>query len=81
LYDPLKENVKKTIQQFYNAGISVKLLTGDYPETGMNIAQLAGIKNNEKFLSGEEILVMNEAQLKTAVKIQPFLHACSECKT
>jgi len=68
LYDPLKENVKKTIQQFYNAGISVKLLTGDYPETGMNIAQLAGIKNNEKFLSGEEILVMNEAQLKTAVK-------------
>jgi len=68
LYDPLKGNAERTLKQFYNAGIPVKLLTGDYPETAMNIAGMAGIKNSKKFLSGKEVRAMDEAQLRSAVK-------------
>lgn len=68
LYDPVKENVKETIQQFYEAGIDVKLLTGDYPETAMNIASIVGIKNSDHYVSGTQVLAMNETELKAAVK-------------
>ena len=68
LYDPVKENIAKALQQFYKAGISVKLLTGDYPETAINIANLVGIKNTSEFLSGQQVMAMNEDELKEAVK-------------
>ena len=67
LYDPVKEDIDESIQQFYKAGISVKLLTGDYPETAMNIARQVGIKNSSEFLSGQQVMAMNEEGLKEAV--------------
>ena len=68
LYDPVKENMHDVLDQFYNAGISIQLLTGDYPETAMNIAGIVGIKNHTVFLTGEQVFAMNEEELRQAVK-------------
>jgi Ca2+-transporting ATPase len=43
LHDPPKENVPAVFSQFCNAAIKIKLLTVDYPETAMNIAEQVGM--------------------------------------
>lgn len=68
LYDPVKENIRDVLDQFYKAGISIQLLTGDYPETAMNIAGIVGIKNHTVFLTGEQVLIMPGEELRQAVK-------------
>lgn len=68
LYDPPKSNIADVLKQFYKAGIDVKLLTGDYPETAINIAGQTGILNHLKYTTGEEVMYMNTDELTKAVK-------------
>ncbi|MCH4822953.1 cation-transporting P-type ATPase [Gramella lutea] len=46
--DPPREDIKQTIQIYREAGIDVKMLTGDHPGTAMNIAESIGIFENEE---------------------------------
>ena len=39
LYDPPKKNMNEVLKRITDAKIEVKLLTGDYPETAINIAE------------------------------------------
>ncbi len=66
--DPPAENAAKTIEQFYDAGIQVKIITGDYAETAMAIASQVGIQNNGQVLLGKDVLLMNTAELQKQVK-------------
>ncbi len=66
-YDPPKKNMANTIQQFYNAGINVKMITGDYSETATAIASQIHLKNSSIVLTGNEVLAMNEQQLREKV--------------
>ena len=66
--DPPKENMAQTISKFYDAGIEVKVITGDYAETTMAIAAQAGIRNNKKCLLGKDVLQMEQEQLQVEVK-------------
>ncbi len=68
LYDPPKKNIQHVLKQFYDAKIEVKLITGDYPETAINIAGQAGIVNPLKYITGEAVINMSEDELKQAVK-------------
>ncbi len=68
LYDPPKKNISKVFKQFYDAKITVKLITGDYPETAVNIAEQVGMFGYLKYLTGDEVIKMNEAELQEAVK-------------
>lgn len=68
LYDPPKENVREVMKKFDEAKLEVKLLTGDFPETALNIAGQVGMNRAEKYLSGEVVMGMNDEQLKQAVK-------------
>jgi P-type Ca2+ transporter type 2C len=68
MFDPLKKNIPEVLKKIYDAKIEIKLITGDYPETAINIAQQAGIQNPLRFYTGEEIINMNEEKLKTSVK-------------
>jgi P-type Ca2+ transporter type 2C len=68
LYDPPKQNIRSVIQQFYDAKIGVMLLTGDFPETAVNIAGKAGISGNLKYLTGEQVMNMNDQELSESVK-------------
>jgi len=66
-YDPPKKNIKDILQQFYEAGINVKMITGDYSETAIAIADQIDLKNSLNVLTGDEVMKMDEQQLRDKV--------------
>lgn len=50
--DPLRKEVPAAIQQCYEAGIDVRLVTGDAPNTAVSIAFQAGILRDDHFVHG-----------------------------
>lgn len=59
-YDPPKPNIDSVMQQFYEAGIQVKIITGDNSATTVAIAEMIGIKKPLVVMEGEEIMKLNE---------------------
>jgi Ca2+-transporting ATPase len=68
LYDPPKQNINEVFVKWYSAGIEIKLLTGDYAETAMNIASLVGIKKHSEYITGEEVMKLAPEELRNSVK-------------
>ncbi|MGE5106858.1 MAG: cation-translocating P-type ATPase [Sphingobacteriales bacterium] len=68
LYDPPRKNIDTVFNQWYEAGITIKLITGDYAETAINIAKQVGIRDCEKFITGYEVMKLSKAELKNVVK-------------
>ena len=68
LYDPPRDDAYFLIQQFYKAGIDIKLLTGDLAQTASTIAQQVGIKQQGKIFTGEEIMQMSDGALNLHIK-------------
>lgn len=66
-YDPPKENIKTVFDTFYNAGIQVKIVTGDNATTTSTIAKQIGFRNPENTMNGDELMKMDEATLKDKV--------------
>ncbi|MBN9314082.1 MAG: cation-translocating P-type ATPase [Chryseobacterium sp.] len=62
-YDPPKQNIQQVFRKIYDAGIKVKVITGDNADTTNAIAQQAGIKNNSPTVTGTEIAHHSEAEL------------------
>lgn len=63
LEDPIREEVPNAVKECYDAGIKVKMITGDYAETALSIAEQAGIDISGGALSGEEISMLNDDEL------------------
>lgn len=66
-YDPPKVNIKHVFEQFYKAGLAVKIITGDNTETTMAIAKQIGLKNHTTHYTGEQVMAMSVEQLGKAV--------------
>ncbi len=66
--DPPKDNITQTLQTFYKAGIDVKMITGDYPETAMAIAKQISFAHDNEVLTGDEVLKMDMPTLREKVK-------------
>lgn len=66
-YDPPKKNIAEVLKAFYGAGISVKILTGDYALTTQAIAREIHFRGDIS-LSGEELLLLSEKELQEEVK-------------
>lgn len=66
-YDPPKANIKNSIEQFYQAGITIKVLTGDDSQTTKAIGQKAGVKNANNDLQGENIMQLAAPQMIQAI--------------
>ena len=66
-YDPPKKNIDKVLQDFYAAGIAVKIITGDNEETTKAIAKQVGFKNFDKQISGEDLMKLSDADLQKTV--------------
>jgi len=66
--DPPKENIVETIKTFNEAGISVKMITGDYPETAIAIAGQIQLNHNREVLTGKDVLHLTSEELKEKVK-------------
>jgi Ca2+-transporting ATPase len=81
LYDPPRKNMPEVIGSFYKAGIAVKLLTGDYLETAVNISGQAGIRSGGEYLTGEQVLGMTDGQLAAAAeRVSIFARMFPEAK-
>ncbi len=66
-YDPPKKNIQHVLQQFYNAGVKVKLITGDYAETVMALANQIHFRNGSTVLTGSEVMKMDKQELRQKV--------------
>ncbi len=66
-YDPPKKNIQKVLEDFYTAGIAVKIITGDNAATTAAIAKQIGFRNYEKTISGDDLMKLEEEELKTCV--------------
>lgn len=67
LYDAPKPNLDKYFREWRNAGVRVKIISGDYAGTVINIARRAGLDNGPA-LTGEEVMSLTPAQLAEKVK-------------
>jgi Ca2+-transporting ATPase len=56
----LKKILQATLQKFYEAGIDVKMITGDYAETAVAIAEQVGMKKGTGILTGDQVIEMND---------------------
>lgn len=55
LSDRIRANAKETISKFQNAGVVVKVISGDHAQTVSTIAKRVGIANAEKFISCDKL--------------------------
>ena len=62
-YDPPKKDIQQVFQKIYDAGIKVKVITGDNADTTNAIARQAGIINPTAAVNGSEITHHSEAEL------------------
>lgn len=80
-YDPPKENIRMVLEGFYQAGINVKIVTGDNALTTRAIADKIGFKGSNKSLSGEELMKLSERELETRVQdVQLFTRMFPDAK-
>lgn len=80
-YDPPKKGIQNVIQKIYDAGIKVKVITGDNADTTNAIAKQAGIISEAAAVNGEQILKQNENDLTSlAQKTTLFTRMFPEAK-
>lgn len=62
-YDPPKKGIQQVFKQIYDAGIKVKVITGDNADTTNAIAQQAGIINEFPAANGNDIVKLSPQEL------------------
>ena len=67
LIDPPREEAIESIHLCHNAGISVKMITGDHGVTARAIAQKLKLKNSDDVLTGVELEAIHDMTLKQKV--------------
>ena len=73
LIDPPKENAKQAVTDCINAGIAVKMITGDHEKTARAIAKHLGILTTGQVITGAELeRLTDEEYLAIADDIQVY---------
>jgi Ca2+-transporting ATPase len=66
--DPIREGVREAVQVAQQAGIQVKMITGDYRRTAERIALNVGLlRDEDQILEGEELAQLTDQQLQGRV--------------
>ena len=79
--DPVRAGVVDALAIAHQAGISVAMITGDYPATALAIAREAGIAVESGVLTGSEIAEMDPALLRERCKtVRVFARVMPEQK-
>lgn len=66
-YDPPKKNISAVLEAFYQAGIAVKIITGDNAETTAAIARQINFRGNDRCISGDALLQLSDNELRETV--------------
>jgi len=67
-YDPPRTNMAGVLEQFYQAGIKVKIITGDNPATTAAIASRIGFRDAGKTINAADLMDMNDEELRKTVQ-------------
>lgn len=68
LRDELRPEIQKTLADFAQVGVQIKILSGDHPHTVATLARQVGLAGTARVVSGAELEQMDEAQLPQAVE-------------
>ena len=68
MMDPPRPEAIAAIDECQQAGIRVKMITGDHQETAMAIGQMLGIGNSQAAITGYQLEHMSDAELAEAAK-------------
>ena len=71
--DPVREDVPDAVRRCLNAGIDVKIVTGDTPATAREIARQIGLwddarDNDRNYMTGTEFAAMSDDELLGRVR-------------
>jgi cation-transporting ATPase E len=66
--DELRPEAKETLAGFMQAGIALKIISGDNPHTVASLARQAGLPADIKVISGHELAEMDSAQIAKVVE-------------
>jgi cation-transporting ATPase E len=66
--DELRPHVDRAIQGFRDAGIALKVISGDNPETVAALARQAGLSGDAQLVSGLDLDGMDDAQFREAAE-------------
>lgn len=67
MIDPPRAEAISAVAECYEAGILVKMITGDHTKTAAAIGKQIGLKNSDKVLTGTDLDELDEATLRQAV--------------
>jgi len=80
-YDPPKANIPTVLKTFYDAGLEVKVITGDYATTTKAICNQVGFRGTDATMDGADILRLTDDELKQAVgKVNIFTRMFPDAK-
>lgn len=65
--DQLRHDAKDVLEQFKQAGVQIKIISGDNPQTVAALAQLAGVSKDINVISGIQLAEMSERQFAETV--------------
>lgn len=81
LLDPPRQEAIHAIQECHDAGIRVKMITGDHAMTASAIGARLGLKNTSRVITGRELDLLNEDELKqVAGEVDIFARTSPEHK-
>lgn len=81
LEDPIRPSAATAIQECYNAGIRVVMITGDYPVTAQSIAKQIGLTPHDLVITGSQLSELDDEELKSKIKrINIFARVAPEQK-
>lgn len=80
-FDPPKQNIAEVISKFYQAGINVKIITGDHLNTTRTISDQIGFQGGDKAITGDVVMQLNDSDLDANVSgINIFARMFPEAK-
>ncbi|QPK61564.1 cation-transporting P-type ATPase [Methylomonas sp. LL1] len=68
MIDPPRPEAAASIAACYQAGIQVKMITGDHPITALAIARQLGMRQTERVISGAELQAIEQSQYPVLVE-------------
>lgn len=81
LLDPPRQEAMEAIAQCHEAGIQVKMITGDHAVTARAIAERLGLRNSTEVASGKELDALDDAGLLAlAQRVDVFARTSPEHK-
>ena len=79
--DPVRATVPAAVVEARRAGMTVKMITGDYPETARAIAAAAGIADGDGVVTGAELAGLDDATFAArALRTDVFARTMPEQK-